>query len=155
MRTPFRLLWIAIGFSLLCQAGWAQIPLKDVTSVKWWTNRRVIQELRLTPEQQSRIEAVFVQSRRNLVGQKAELDRKQQELGVLLARDTHDEAAMLKAFEEVQQARVNLERTTFLMRLQIKNLLTAEQQPKIEGIAERLRLQKANPAPPQPPARKQ
>jgi Spy/CpxP family protein refolding chaperone len=142
MKSKMRLIWVLSGVGLLAQVAWAQVPLKDLTAAKWWTNRRIIQELKLSPEQQTKIDAVFLQSRKNLVERKAEFDRRQAELAAMLAKDTSDEAAVVKAFEEVQQARVSLERTTFLMRLQIKNLLTAEQQPKIEEIAERLRQQR-------------
>lgn len=143
MKKSIRLIGIALATAFVTQAAWSQVPLKDLTSVKWWTNKRVAQELRLSPEQQSRIESAWMQSRRDLVDQKAELDKRQSELTAMLEKDTSDEAAVTKAFEEVQQARVNLERTSFVMRLRIKNLLSQEQQPKIEGIAERLRQQRA------------
>ena len=67
----------------------------------------------------------------------------------------------MKLLDEVQQLRTSLERNTFLMRVQIKNLLTPEQQRKTEEVAERLRQQKAKedaaapaPAPQNPPIKK-
>jgi Spy/CpxP family protein refolding chaperone len=153
MRILIRFGFIALGSLFAVHGAFAQAPLKDFPPGKWWTNKRVIQELKLSPEQQTKIETLWTQSRKTLIDQKAELEKRQLDLSELLARDTIDEAAALKVFEEVQQARLGLERSTFLMRIQIKNLLAPEQQQKIETIAERLRQQKARSNEPPPPAR--
>ncbi len=65
-----------------------------------------------------------------------------------------DEAAALRAFDQFQQARLNVERASFRMRIQIKNLLSAEQRPKIEAIAERLRQAKPDAGSAESPVKK-
>ena len=126
------------GECLLAQAG-----LKDTLPGKWWTKKPIINALNLSVEQQSKIEACWARRNKVLFGQQEELRKRQQELADLVARDSIDETAAMKLLDEVQQLRVNLERNTFLMRIQIKNLLTPEQQRKTEEFAERLRQQKA------------
>ncbi len=84
-----------------------------------------------------------MQNRRNLIDQKAELERRQLDLAALLAPGTIDESTALKAFDSLQEARLAIERATFLMRLQIKNLLSPEQQQRLETISERLWQQRA------------
>src|SRR5881628_1675590 len=69
-------------------------------------------------------------------------NKRQLDLGDALSQATVDEAAALKAFEAVQTARAALEKTTFAMRIRTKNLLSAEQQQKLEEIAERARREK-------------
>jgi Spy/CpxP family protein refolding chaperone len=138
---------IPILMSLVMVRGASgQAALKDlpVVSGKWWTNRRVIRELNLAPDQQARIDAVWNQTRRNLIDRRAALDRRQLDLSEILSKDVIDEAAALQAFDRVQEARATLERATFLMRIQIKNLLSAGQQQKLEAIAERLGRQRPN-----------
>jgi Spy/CpxP family protein refolding chaperone len=147
MKNILRILPAALGVFFLVHAAWGQVPLKDLPAGKWWTNRRIIQELRLTPAQQARIEAVWLRSRRILNERKMELERRQAELATLLGKVPIDEAAAVRAFAEFQQVRLSVERGTFLMRIQIKNLLSAEQQPKIEAIAERLRQAKPGAGP--------
>ena len=95
---------------------------------KWWKNRK--------------IESVWLENRRRLIDLKAEWDKRQLDLGDALSQATVDEAAALKAFEAVQTARAALEKTTFAMRIRTKNLLSAEQQQKLEEIAERARREK-------------
>ena len=152
MRTLIRFGFVTLFGLFTIEGALAQGPLKDFPPGKWWTNKRIIQELRLSPEQQTKIEALWTQSRKTLIDQKAELEKRQLDLSDLLTRDSIDEGAALKVFEEVQQARLSLERSTFLMRIQIKNLLSPDQQQKTEAIAERLRQQRARGNEP-PPAK--
>jgi Spy/CpxP family protein refolding chaperone len=121
------------------EGAFAQAGLKDMPAGKWWTKRPIIKELNLSLVQQSKIEALWAQRTKSLMGQQEALRTRQQDLAELLARDAIDETAALRLFDEVQQIRQTLERNTFLMRIQIKNLLSPGQQQKIESIAERLR----------------
>jgi Spy/CpxP family protein refolding chaperone len=144
----------AIGFFLVLSSACAlaQAVMKDFPAGKWWTRKAITKELNLSPEQQAKIEACWTQRNQVLMGQQAELRKRQQELTDLVARDNVDEAAAVRLFDEVQRLRASLERNTFLMRIQIKNILTPEQQRRTEEIAERLRQQQAKQnAPPQAP----
>ena len=156
MKVPINWVWAGLLAILLVQGAYAQVGLKEMPSGKWWVDRRVIQELKLSPDQQAKIEAIWRGNQRTLIDQRAGFQKRQLDLDDLLAKDSVDEEAALKAFDGVAAARRNLERTTFLMRLQIKNLLAAEQQQKLEMIARRLRVEKvrgnasgSNPAAPQ------
>ncbi len=131
-----------IGLSILLSSTMATRgqDLKEPPG-KWWKDATVIQELNLAPEQQERIEAVFRKNRKTLIDQKAQLDKCRVDVEDSLSKTSVDEAAALAAFDSLQTARRQVERTTFIMRLQIKNLLSAEQQKKLEAVAERLRRQ--------------
>jgi Spy/CpxP family protein refolding chaperone len=122
----------------LAQGGWKELP-----PGKWWTNTRLIVQLRLSPDQQSRIDGLWTQNRRNLIDLKAEMERRQLDFTELLTKDAIDEEAALKAFDRFQEVKLNIERATFLMRIRIKNQLSAEQQQKLEAISELLRQQRA------------
>ncbi len=159
MTTSLKLTFIGLFLASAVSGAFAQAAMKDFPQGKWWTRKAIIRELNLSPEQQSRIEACWTQRNQVLMGQQAQLRQRQQELTDLVAKETIDEAAAMRLFDEVQRLRTSLERNTFLMRIQIKNILNPEQQRKTEEIAERLRQQqmKQNPAPAVPqgdPARK-
>jgi Spy/CpxP family protein refolding chaperone len=139
MRTPERIwLWLLV---LAAMGGpvYAQVGLADLPPGKWWINRRVIQQLELTREQQQKIESIWMEDRKELIDLKAELDKSQLDLAELIRREVVDEAAALAAFDRVQGARMTLERKTFLMRIRIKNVLTAQQQRRLEELSEMLR----------------
>ena len=149
MRKPICYVWVSILVAFIAEGAYAQANLIDMPSTKWWTNKRFIQQLKLTLDQQTKIEAVWMQSRRILIDQKAEFERRQLDLTELLKSDSIEDAAAIKAYDKFQEARISLERSTFLMRLQIRNLLSADQQQRLERIAVLLREQrgKANATP--------
>ena len=91
-----------ILFSLSCAgAALAQAGMKEMPPGKWWTNRRLINELQLTADQQSDIEAQWMQRRRSLIDLETELNRRQLDLVELLNHDSVEEGAALKAFDAV------------------------------------------------------
>ena len=159
MRMPIGCVWIGLLAVFAAEGAFAQGGWRDMPPGKWWANKRFILQLRLSPDQQSRIESLWVQNRKNLMEWKSELEKRQLEFTGLLGKNSVDEATALRAFDRIQEARLNIERATFLMRIQIKNLLAPEQQQKLEAISELLRRQAARgvdaaPADSGPPAGK-
>ena len=145
------LLTFSMGWA---QAG-AQQELKEPPG-KWWKNRQVITRLNLTRPQQDRIEDLWMQNRRILIDKKAELDKHALDLSEMLSLEVAEETAALRAYERVQAAKAEVEREVFLMRIRIKNLLSRQQQRRLEEVANRLLgAAQANRVQPlrQPPAR--
>ena len=143
MRMPLSCVWIGLLAVLTAEGAFAQGGWRDLPPGKWWVNKRFILQLGLSQDQQARIESLWLQNRRNLVAWKSELEKRQLEFADLLGMGSVDETAALRAFDRFQEARLNVERATFLMRLQVKNLLSPEQQQKLEAISQVLRRQAA------------
>jgi Spy/CpxP family protein refolding chaperone len=159
MRMPIGCVCIGLFAVFAAEGAFAQGGWRDMPPGKWWANKRFILQLRLSPDQQSRIESLWMQNRRNLMEWKSELEKRQLVFMGLLGKYSVDEATALRAFDRIQEARLNIERATFLMRIQIKNLLAPEQQQKLEAMSEVLRQQAARgvdaaPADSGPPAGK-
>jgi Spy/CpxP family protein refolding chaperone len=130
------ILLIILGAEIV---SYAQMRVPGFPPGTWWKDRRVVEELRLTSDQQAKIEAIWVEHRRRLIDEKAELDKRQLDLSDVLSKEQVDEAAAMKVFEQLQAARTALERTTFSMRIRTKNVLSLEQQQKLDEIAEKTR----------------
>jgi Spy/CpxP family protein refolding chaperone len=105
---------------------------------KWWKNGRIAALLKLSPEQQAKIEALWTQNRQNLIEEKATLDKRNEDLSGILGQNTIDENKAMAAYEKVLSVRSEIERSTFLMRVRIKNILTLEQQRTLEEIPPRV-----------------
>jgi Spy/CpxP family protein refolding chaperone len=112
---------------------------------KWWKNRRISTMLKLSPEQQAKIETLWTQNRQNLIKDKAVLDKRNQDLAAILDQSTIDENEAMATYEGVLSARSKIQRSTFLMRVRIKNILTPEQQRALEEISPRVREARRNP----------
>jgi Spy/CpxP family protein refolding chaperone len=106
---------------------------------KWWKNGQIAAMLKLSPEQQAQIEILWMQNRPNLINEKAALDKLSQHLAEILEQNTVDENKVMAAYEKVLATRSKIDRSTFLMRVRIKNLLTPEQQQTLEEISPRVR----------------
>jgi Spy/CpxP family protein refolding chaperone len=143
---------VALSTGLAAAQDDSPVPLG-----KWWKSGRIAALLKLTPDQQARIEALWVENRRSLIDKKAELDKRNLDLSEILSRNIPDESTVLAAYDRVLAARSEMERTMFLMRLRIKNVLNLEQQRAIEEISPRVqnairgrRMGPARQAPPTP-----
>ncbi len=95
MRKSIRFITIGLLAALLIPWVWAQGGLRDMPPDKWWTNKRLIAALKLSPDQQSRIDTLWTQHRRGLIDQKAELEKRQMDLAELLGKNSIDENAAL------------------------------------------------------------
>lgn len=75
---------------------------------KWWHNPRVSEQLNLSEEEKSKLDKIFVESRRKLIDLKSSVEREQFELENLLESEVLDEAAVMEQFKRLEKARGNL-----------------------------------------------
>ncbi len=143
MRKSIRTLLFCLATAFIAGQSYAQGVLKDFPQGKWWSNKRIINQLRLTADQQARIETIWMQSRRALIDLQAELQKRQLDLEELFNKDAVDEGAALEALDKWERAKAALDHDALQMRIRIKNLLSPDQQQKLQTIAEVLRQQRA------------
>lgn len=161
MKKPIVFLWLGLLAACMVEGAFAQGALQNFPPTKWWNNKEVIKKLNLSPDQQSKIEAIWTRHRRPLIEEKAEVDRRTLDYEELVAQNPIDETTALMTFDKLHEARTSLERTTFLMRIQILNQLSAEQLQQLEAISALLRQQKIGvgtvpgPSPAMPAQKKQ
>ena len=104
----------------------------------------VAQKLGLSADQQSKIEAIFQQSRLKLIDLNATLQKEEAMLEPLLEADRPDEAKVVAQIDRIAQARGELEKANARMLLGFRGVLTLDQWKKLradtEGGPPRLRL---------------
>src|SRR5271155_2311011 len=94
---------------------------------RWWNNPDFAQKLGLTPDQQKRMEAVFEQSRPNLMNLSDKVRSQEMAMGALLGVDQPDEGKILAQIDSVAQTRAELEKANARMLLGLRRVLTPEQ----------------------------
>jgi len=94
---------------------------------KWWKRPAVVETLRITAEQQQRLEEVFSKNRRAFVDLKADVDRRTIDLEDLLAARDVDPKKVGAASEALEQARARLGKARTMMVVEMRGILTAEQ----------------------------
>ncbi|MEP6782707.1 MAG: hypothetical protein ABI983_03495 [Acidobacteriota bacterium] len=96
-------------------------------SFKWWQNERFQKELKLAPEQITRIEGIFQAAEPMLRAQKDAVDRREEKLSKLISDPKSTEAGVLQATDRLELSRNELTRTRTLMLFRIRRVLSDEQ----------------------------
>ncbi len=123
MRTRLALAF-AVGAALAVPAA-AQLP--ETPPGKWWKRPRVVQLLKLSPEQQDRLEEIFARHRRAFVDLKADVEKNQIDVEELVAKKDADPKKVSAAIDALEQARMKLRKSMAMMFLDQKAVLTSQQ----------------------------
>lgn len=121
----------ALGVALAVPAL-SQMP--ETPPGKWWKKPRVIQLLKLTSDQQEKLEEIFARNRRSFVDLKAEVEKTQIDVEELVAKKDADPKKVSAAVDALEQARMKLRKSMTMMFLEQKAVLT---QPQWTLILER------------------
>ena len=123
MRT--RLLVAAALAAAFTGTALAQMP--ETPPGKWWKRPRVIQVLKLTPDQQDRLEEIFARNRRSFVDLKADVEKNQIDVEELFAKKDSDPKKVSAAVDALEQSRARLRKSMTMMFLEQKAVLTPQQ----------------------------
>lgn len=130
---------LVVALALACalagpKAGVAQ-PREE--RHKWWLSERVMAEIGLTTEQSNEIELIFQSMMPRLRTEKADLDRREQDVSRLMLDAPGDETRVVQAVEQVESARAACNTTRTLMLFKMYRVLSPEQRVKLKGFHER------------------
>jgi len=97
----------------------------------WWKNPEVITRLAITPDQQKKMDDIFVQSRVQLIDLHATLEKEQLLLDPLINANPLDQTKALAQIDKIADTRAALEKTNAKMLLGIRGVLTPDQWTKL------------------------
>ncbi len=118
---------------------------------KWWQNERFQKELALTPDQITRLEAIYQTTVPTLRAQKTALEKYEQKLSKVISDSTSDEAKVLQTTDRVEATRTELSKTRTLMLFRMRRILTDEQNIKLKALHDHDRDRDRRPRPSSPP----
>ena len=128
-----RKLFICISLSLLTLL-WAWPA--HAQRFRWWKDDQFQKELALTPDQCSRIEAVFQAAQPALRAQQRALTNLEDELSKMVADGTAEEQEVDHFVGKVEAARADLGKTRTMMIFRIRRILTTDQHVKLQKLFE-------------------
>lgn len=111
---------------------------------KWWKRPAVVESLKITPEQQERLDEVFSKNRRAFVDLKADVDRRTIDLEDLLAARDVDSKKIGAASEALEQARGRLGKARTMMVVEMRGILTEAQWQQIVDRRDQWRDEREN-----------
>ena|GEM_PF-2618768 len=91
-------------------------------------------ELSITDEQFDEIEEIHYSARSDEIEKRAQLERAELEFQKIMEYDNPAEHDVMKAFERVATARMELEKISILRRLNVKQVLSDEQERELQRL---------------------
>jgi Spy/CpxP family protein refolding chaperone len=113
--------------------------------VKWWEAYRA--ELRLTPDQVSRITAIFDASFPQLRASYEELNKREEQLSALISANDATEAQVLRQADQIESIRGELSKTRVLMLFRMRRVLSADQRNKLQELQKERERDRGGPPP--------
>jgi Spy/CpxP family protein refolding chaperone len=118
----------------------AQMP--EIPPGKWWKRPKVVEQLKLQPEQQDRLDEIFAKNRRSFIDLRAEVERRQVDLEELLVKKDADPKKVASASEALEQAKARLGKARTMLVLEMRGVLTQEQWQRILDGRDRWRAER-------------
>jgi len=101
---------------------------------RWWDDRSFVKSLKLRPDQQARMDAIFEQNRSILFSKYEAVRQAEAEMELLSKSSSPDEAALFAQIDRVSQARADLAKATTHMLLQIRKEMDPDQIKRLEKV---------------------
>jgi Spy/CpxP family protein refolding chaperone len=118
----------------LCLFGGSMFAQMPQSLYPWWSNKPVVKQLDLTPEQVRQIRAAVSESHPHLLEVRAKVLRAEQNLEDQFNRDPVDQSKTNQAIEELIAARTDLTRSLSELSLKLRVLLTAQQWQQLQRL---------------------
>lgn len=133
MRSTWSRRWLVVGVLLALTA-----PLHAQSfGFSWWKDAQFQRDLGLTPDQTAKIDAIFQSTISLLRQKKADLDRQEDELSLMIASGA-DESLVTRQVDKVESTRASMNKMRTLMLLHERQVLTPEQRVRLNKLHEQM-----------------
>jgi Spy/CpxP family protein refolding chaperone len=124
----------------------------DLPPGKWWRRPEVVQQLSITDEQQTRLDAIFRSAANNLIDSRAEVEKLQLAIRGELDQAQLNRANLQRLANELSAARGKLFEREILMLADMRGVLTEQQWTKMRAQLDRMEAKgQGGPRPRRPP----
>jgi Spy/CpxP family protein refolding chaperone len=104
---------------------------------RWWDDRGFAKNVKLRPDQQTRMDQIFEQNRGALINRFQSVMQAQAQLDALARSPSPDEAALFAQIDRVAQARAELEKANTHYLLQLRKEMDADQIQRLEKSSQK------------------
>ncbi|MBZ5606581.1 MAG: periplasmic heavy metal sensor [Acidobacteriia bacterium] len=127
--------------AIFCAGAFAQPPQppppppagRGMPPGKWWNKPDMVARLKITPDQQRKMDDVFQQNRVKLIDLHGALAREEAALEPLMQAAQLDDSKILPQIDRIAQARSDLEKAEARLLLGIRHVLTPDQWRTLES----------------------
>jgi Spy/CpxP family protein refolding chaperone len=99
---------------------------------RWWDDKHFVKQLKLSEDQQRRMDSIFEQNRPMLLKRYESLEQEEQRMEALTHAKTLDESALFAQIDRIEQARADLGKASMHYQLQLRYELDPNQISRLE-----------------------
>ncbi len=99
---------------------------------RWWDDKSVVKSLKLRPDQQARMDAIFEQNRNALQSRLEGVQQAQAQMAAISKSPAPEESALFAQIDRVYQAQAELDKEYTHMLLQIRKEMDSDQIKRLE-----------------------
>jgi Spy/CpxP family protein refolding chaperone len=100
----------------------------------WWKDSELAAKLKLTDQQKQQLEKTFLDYRLKLVDLNADVERAELKLQPLMDADQINKEQISAALDNLINARVKLEKTSAMMNVSMREILTTDQWKQLQSM---------------------
>ena len=100
----------------------------------WWKNSELATQLKLTDQQKQQLEKTYTEYRLQLIDQRAAVEREEVKLQPLMDADQIDRNKVSAQLDTLIAARTKLEKTSAMMHVTMREILTPDQWKQLQSM---------------------
>jgi len=117
---------ILVVAGLLFVLGAGDALAQERLAGQWWYIPEVAAQMKLTKQEQEKLDELYLANRRNLIDQRARMEKERLALEESLEAEPLNEAKIVEQFKRVEMMRSNLADMRFRYYLNLRKILGAE-----------------------------
>jgi Spy/CpxP family protein refolding chaperone len=93
---------------------------------KWWNDRAVAEEMKLTDSERKNLDQQYTDSRRRMVDLKSKVEKERLELDIALDKEGADKKQINERYEKLEKARSELSKERFRLLTEVRDIVGVE-----------------------------
>ncbi len=118
--------FVLSGISMARDSGYSREGIEDVPRGKWWRMPEVASELKISSDEQVKLDDLYYKHRNQMIDHKSELKKGQIALEWFIEKEKLDESACKDQFQKVLEARNKLSTERYNFLIEVRKLLGYE-----------------------------
>ena len=107
---------------------------QDMVDGKWWQSKRIVEELKITNDEKSRLNDTYTASRRELITLKSNVEKERFELDNLLDQKDAKKKDIVGQFDRLETARGSLSAERFNLLLGVREIVGIERYQQLKAL---------------------
>jgi Spy/CpxP family protein refolding chaperone len=117
-----------------CVLAWCKVSAQETPPGRWWHMPKAEERVKVTTDEQKRLDDMFVDNRRKLIDLEAAFEKERFELENLMNQEPLNDAAVMAQFKRMEQARAEMGAERFGFLIEVRKLLGYDRYQRLKAM---------------------